>query len=164
MKYAILLIILLPGFTKGQSILAKKYVDDRINELTYLKFTTNNTFEYHYLYDLSSDFATGHYKLKLDTIFLKYDNDITISKVEKAFSSSAGQLRKDTLILKGYKLYEVKNGISLEYAKPLSAHHKVPKSWHWKRKYILFGPYQSTRSNRYYMIDSSYAGWNILRN
>ncbi|WP_342644907.1 hypothetical protein [Mucilaginibacter sp. CSA2-8R] len=119
---------------KGQPALVVKYVDDRINESTYLDFKSNHTFEYHYLYDSMGDAATGTYRLHRDTIFLKYAPNA--SDLEERFITHTEALRADTLLIKGNLLYEVKNGVSREYEPRDTVHYKPPRHWHYRRKYI----------------------------
>jgi hypothetical protein len=165
----LLSLVLLPIVSIGQIRLSKRYVDDRINNLTYLNFNVDSTFEYRFTYDLMGDFATGNYKQSKDTIFLFYKKDTVISNIEKQLTSHADQFRTDTLILMGNKLFEVKNKVSTYHFKPIvidSKTHKgwkPPKSWNYKRKFLFIGPYESTHSGRYYMIEEQYAYWNKIK-
>jgi hypothetical protein len=164
-KKLLFIFLLLPIFIKAQSTISKKYVDDRINSLTYLSFKINGTFEYRYAYDLIGDFATGHYTVSKDTIRLFYNKDTTGVSIEALLSSHSEFNRADTLIIKGNKLFQIKDGLNQFNAKPIiidSKTHKgwrPPKSWHYKRKYLIFGPYESTRRGRYYMIEEQDAYW-----
>lgn len=152
-------ITLLPKVVCGQINLSSHYVDDRINSDNYLKFKKDGGFEYRYRYDLMHDFATGSYKFSHDTVYLKYNT--TSEKIDSTELIYRDERRRaDTLIVKSHRLYKVKDGESEEFAPKIVAEHKVPKSWKYKRRYLLFGPYQSTRAGRYYMIDSAYASWN----
>lgn len=162
---ALSIIIILPLQLKAQSGFVKRYVDDRINNLTYLDFKENGMFEYRYAYDLIHDFATGKYRVHRDTIFLTFKKDGATQLIE-SLSSNTTPFRPDTLVVLDKKLYRVKDGISEYYSKPIIINSKThkgwkpPKSWHYRKRYFLFGPYQSTNSGRYYMIDEQYAFWN----
>jgi hypothetical protein len=165
MKKLLILFAFLPAYIYGQSVLADKYVDDRINSLTYLRFKTDGAFEYRYLYDLINDFATGHYRISKDTVFLTYDIGPAKPTFVEELSPHVERLRADTLIIKDKKLFQVSNNISQYNAKPIVINKhthkgwKPPKSWQYRRRYFIFGEYQSTRSGQYYMIDDRYAYW-----
>jgi hypothetical protein len=165
LKYLTLFLLWLPFLTKGQCVLAKSYVEDRINNLTYLHFHKNGTFEYRYTYDLINDMSEGYYKCSNDTIFLIYNKNTIQSTVAEQLSSHDKFFRADTLIVKGYKLYQVKSGVSDFDKKPVIIDTKThkgwkpPKNWLYIRKFWLFGPYQSTPQGQYYMIDERHAAW-----
>ncbi|HEY4324078.1 MAG TPA: hypothetical protein VGN20_08830 [Mucilaginibacter sp.] len=155
-KYLLLVSLFISFVSKAQSILAKRYVDDRINELTYLYFKPDSTFEFRYAYDLMGDEAIGKYRLHIDTLFLNYTKDTSVSGFQ--YFEHAVNVRADSLILKGHKLFEIKNGQNREYLPQDTVHHKPPKNWHYKREYIFLGYWHSTYS-RYYMVDERYAKW-----
>jgi hypothetical protein len=153
---SILLLCLLATVAKGQ-LLASKYVDDRINEMTYLHFRSDSTFKFKYAYDSIGDEASGTYRLHKDTLILKYNpND---PQLKDRFLIHTEAYRADTLLVKGRLLYEVKNNISREYEPRDTLHQKPLKHWGYRRKYFLFGVYQSPRYSKYYMIDERYASW-----
>jgi hypothetical protein len=160
------ILLIIPSMVNGQSTIGKRYVDDRINNLTYLEFNRNATFKYSYAYDLMHDYATGRYRLSNDTIYLFYNKSPAI---EALLTPHTEKLRADTLVLKGKMLFKVRDGVSEYYSKPIvidSKTHKgwrPPESWHYRRKYLIFGPYESTRRGRYYMIDERYAYWNVKK-
>jgi len=147
--------VILPFVAKSQSILAKRYVDDRINESTHLYFRDDGTFEFKYLYDLIGDQALGHYKQHNDTLFLTYSKD-TLSNIQ--FIENAISVRADSLIIKGNKLYRIKNGKSKEFEPQDVTYQKPPKNSHYTRKYLFFGSWHSNWS-KYYMIDERNAKW-----
>jgi hypothetical protein len=156
------IILMLSVISNAQSILARHYVDDRINSLTYLTFNKDGTFQYRYVYDLNHDRATGKYLRLGDTLILVYNKD-TSNIILNALTSEYKLNRADTLFIKKHKLYQIKTGLSMNNAKPIILNRKTdkgfkpPKSWRYRRKYLLFGPYQST--DRYYMIDEKFAIW-----
>jgi hypothetical protein len=160
MKYLFLLLLLFPLLSKAQAIPAKRYVNDRQNDNTYLDFS-NGKICFRYMYDLIQDKATGQYRISKDTIFLTYDKDSLENNVQQALATKVR--RPDSLIIVSHKLYQIINGVNQEFAKPLSFDHQGPKSWHFHHQYLLFGPYQSTQSGRYYMIDTAFAQWNKAR-
>ena len=153
-----LIIFLIPSIVKGQSILAKRYVDDRINELTYLYFKPDSTFEFRYAYDLMGDEAIGHYTQHRDTLLLIFSKDTGITNSK--YFEPAIVVRADSLIIRKHKLYMIKNGQSREFEPQDTLHHKPPKNlrWQFRRKYLFFG-YWQTHWSRYYMIDEHYAKW-----
>jgi hypothetical protein len=151
-----LLLLIVPTLIYGQSALADHYVDDRINEDTYLRFNADSSFKFQYAYDLLSDHAAGRYRRHGDTLFLTYTTDTTTIKRDNIWPNA------DSLIIKGYFLYQIKNGQSREYEPQEIVHHKMPKNEHYKRKFILFGPWHSTWS-QYYMVDEKYAKWKKWR-
>jgi len=164
-KYLLLILTLFPALTKGQTRISEQYVDDHINELTYLKFNPDNTFEYRYLNDLMGDFATGHYKRSRDTLFLFYNPDSVQlkAKAEGMLTSHDERNRADSLVVKSNKLYLIVNGVSLYDAPPEILDHvygKPSKNSPYRRKYFFFGKYRTVRSKRYYMIDIADAVWN----
>jgi hypothetical protein len=149
---------------RAQLLIGKHYVDDSVNSLTFLQFNADMTFQYSYAYDLMNDHATGKYALIKDTVLLKYDYVQEPIILDGGLSSHTEYNRADTLLIKKHKLFQIKNGVSMEYAPPIvydlkKNKRKPPKSWHYKRKYLLFGPYQSQSKNSYYMIDEQYAVW-----
>lgn len=170
-KYIFYLFVLSPILTKGQVRLAEKYIDDRVNNYTYLEFSSDSSFEYRYLYDLSGDFAKGHYKLHKDTLFLFYDPDSTVIKQKflGILTSHDERNRADSLLIKGKKLFRIKNGIGLYDAKPDVIDKKSNGGWHpsknspYRRKYFLFGRYQTVRTKRYYMVDIQSTSLNMIQ-
>ena len=164
-KLIVILLLILPGVLKAQIVIGKHYVDDNVNNLTYLQFNSDSTFQYSYRYDLIGDDATGKFRLSIDTIFLKYDYVQYVANVTDALSAHTEANRADTLLIKKHKLFKIKNGVSMEYAPPIVWDRKKykqrpPKGWHYRRKYLLFGPYQTVGKRRYYMIDERCARWN----
>jgi hypothetical protein len=157
-KYLPIIFVLLPSFVIGQSQLAKRYVDDRINELTYLHFKTDNMFEFRYAYDLRGDEAIGRYIQRKDTLLLTFTKDTSVTG--NTYFESASNVRADSLIIKGNKLYVIKNGQSREFERQDTLHHKPTKSerGQYRRRYLLFG-YWYTHWSRYYMIDERHAKW-----
>jgi hypothetical protein len=139
---------------------AKRYVNDRQNDSTYLDFN-NGRFRFRYMYDLVQERASGHYNISKDTIFLVYDKDLSENDMQKTLTTNVK--KPDSLIIAKHKLYQIINGVNQEFAPPIRYDHKVPRSWHYRRQYVLFGPYQSTQSGRYYMIDTAFAQWNKAR-
>ncbi len=138
--------------------MAKRYVDDRINELTHLYFKPDSTFEFRYAYDLIGDEAVGRYRLSRDTLLLTFTKDTSVTG--NKYFEHAISVRADSLIIKGHKLYAIKNGQSEEYEPQDTLHHRPPKNlrWQYTRKYLIFG-YWQTRWSRYYMIDERCAKW-----
>jgi len=151
-----LLLLIVPTLIYGQSALADLYVDDRINEDTYLRLNADSSFKFQYEYDLLSDHAAGRYTRRGDTLFLTYTNDTTTIKTDNNWPKT------DSLIFKGHFLYQIKNGQSRQYEPDEIVYHKMPKNMHFKRKYILFGPWHSTWS-KYYMVEEKYAKWKKWR-
>lgn len=157
-KYLLFTIALFPSLARSQSKLAKRYVDDRINELTYLYFKTDSTFEFRYAYDLMGDEAIGTYKLHHDTLLLTFKKDTSVTG--NVYFEHASNIRADSLIIKGHKLYAIRNGRSHEFEPQDSLHHRpsVNERRRYRRKYLLFG-YWYTHWSHYYMIDERYAKW-----
>jgi hypothetical protein len=153
-----LIFILAPLVGMSQHSLSKRYVDDRINELTHLYFKPDSTFEFRYAYDLMGDEAIGRYTLHRDTLLLTFSKDTSLAG-RKYFENATG-VRADSLIIKGHKLYQIKNGQSREFEQQDTLHHRPPKNERWKfrRRYLLFG-YWQTHWSTYYMKDERYAKW-----
>jgi hypothetical protein len=151
------IVLLVPYYLQAQQLLAKRYVDDRINELTHLYFNADGTFEFHYLYDLAGDEGSGRYTLHKDTLLLSFNSDAVR---EYPFVESAVGVRADSLLIKGHMIYVIKNGRSREFEPQDSVHHRPPKNerWKYRRRYLLFG-YWYTHWSRYYMVDERYAKW-----
>lgn len=153
-------LLLLPTLIFGQSAITIRYVDDRINENTYLRLKGDSSFIFRYSYDTMGDEATGRYKRHGDTIFLTFTKDTIVSGAQYYYHNTAA--RADSLIIKGHLLYQISNGQSREFEPQEISHHKMPKNMHFKRKFILFGPWHSSWS-RYYMVEEKYAKWKKWR-
>ncbi|WP_428330656.1 hypothetical protein [Mucilaginibacter sp.] len=155
-KYLLIVSLFAILSAKSQSILVNRYVDDRINPMTYLHFKPDGTFEFRYANDLMGDEAIGRYTIHRDTLLLTFTKDTSISGFTY-FEHPTG-VRADSLLIKKHKLYEIKNGKNREYEPQDTVHHRPPKSWHYRRKYFLFGYWHSNYS-RYYMVDERHAKW-----
>jgi hypothetical protein len=143
----------MPFLSKGQVILAKRYVYES-NISTYLHFKSDSTFEFQYRYDLIGDEAIGRYVLKQDTLLLTFTKDTSLTG--NIYFEHENH-RPDSLLIKGNKLYEIKNRRSREFDPQDSLHHRPPNKL-YRRRFILFG-YWYTHWSHVYMIDERYAKW-----
>jgi len=159
-RLLIFVLLLLPILAFSQSAVTNRYVDDRINENTYLRLKSDSSFMFRYAFDTMGDEAIGIYRRHGDTLFLTFTNDTILSRAQ--YYNHVTDARADSLIIKGHLLYQIRNGQSREYEPQEIVHHKMPKNEHFKRKYILFGPWQSTWS-KYYMVEEKYANWKKWR-
>jgi len=152
--------------TFGQTQLVGKFIDDHINENTYIIFNSDSTFKYRYSFDLFLDIKCGQYKTKGDTIYLTYTSGIndTLCNTEQIMplvASDTISRRPTQLYLKGDKLFEIKDGKIVDRTEKFQPDWKVPKSSrkYYRRKYLLFGPLVSKTKKIYYMIAASKVKW-----
>jgi hypothetical protein len=160
LRVLILTLTLAPTLVLSQAPLSKRYVDDRINQLTYLHLSKDFSFELRYAFDTMWDKAVGHYRTKGDTLLLTFSRDAITSEAQD-FNHNTSR-RADSLIIKGHFLYKIINGRSGEYEHDEIVTHKPLDVRHYRRAYLFFGPWHSTWS-KYYMVEEGHERWKKWR-
>lgn len=163
--HLIIILIFLSNLSYGQTGLIGKYVDDHINENTYIIFKTDSSFKYRYSFDLFLDIKCGQYQTKGDTIYLTYTQGIndTLCNSERIMPLVARDTvsrRPEKLYYKDDRLYELdkKNKI-IDKTSSDQLTFKPPEAWGYRRKFYLFGPYFKKSQPTYYMVIDSKAKW-----
>ncbi len=153
-------ILLIASFTYGQGGPTGKYINDRLNESTYIIFNSDSTFRYRYAVCLLHDIACGQYEMHNDTIIFQYLTDMRDTCCNKEidadfhYDSTIDLPRPDKLFYKDEKLYEFRNG---KVQSNVLVDSRPSKFTEYHRKYLLFGKF--VIDDAYYMITESKVKW-----
>lgn len=161
----IIILIAFPIISFAQNDLIGKFADKSYGK-KYIIFRPDSTFTFEIGFHLQHDIGCGLFKTIKDTIYLKYQYDMTdsccnIQKINIGRKNADGKYeliiepetawRPDTLFYQKNKLYQVRNGTVVTKTAKFQMKPNGHKPEDARRKYFLFGPYVFKERPTFYM-------------